>query len=216
MTVEIMTGFLSYGRSMWLRRQLPSNVHRNDCVDAAWWSDPHGTLLMNAVQFWLAGLYFPLPLLYRLPSKSWCYPLRQVPGDVSHLFSPAVLDEQMPTDEIRQTRAGLQAIMSGNGPAWSELGAGEEIAELLKWSTVLKSHAHEAGYNVVQPDQFRRTVSTLDAKEDLRGSIIVMDGDVERALAGDPDFLGHVGTASGEGTTRGRVAYIVHAVCKSL
>jgi len=44
-----------------------------------------------------------------------------------------------------------------------------------------------------------------------------MHADVERALAGDFDFLRDVRTASRQGKTQTLiVAYIVHAVCKSL
>ena len=44
-----------------------------------------------------------------------------------------------------------------------------------------------------------------------------MDAEIERALAGDPDLLGDVMAAGGEGTTQTLpVVYIVHAICNSL
>ena len=51
---------------------------------------------------------------------------------VGQLFSPAVLDQQVPADQIRQTRTMLEAIVSGHGAAWSKFNPCEEIAELLK------------------------------------------------------------------------------------
>jgi len=52
--------------------------------------------------------------------------------DMLQLVPSAVPHSQVPTDQIRQTRAGLEAIVTGHGAAWSKFRPSEEIADLLK------------------------------------------------------------------------------------
>ena len=47
-------------------------------------------------------------------------------------FPVKVFNQQVPTDEIRQTRAVLDAIVFDDGPAWGKFGSSEEISHLLK------------------------------------------------------------------------------------
>ena len=120
-----------------------------------------------------------------------------------HLLTPAVLHQQMPANEIRQTRAVLEVIMPGHRATWSELGACEEIADLLKWSAVLQGNAHQAGNYVVETDQFGGAVRAFDAQEDFCRLRVVMDAQVERALASDSDLLRDVVTTVGKGKAGG-------------
>jgi len=113
--------------------------------------------------------------------------------------SSAVFHQQMSTNEIRQTRAGLEAIAPGHRATWSKFSPSEEIADLLKRSAVLQGYAHQAGDNVVETDQFRSAVGPFEAKKDFCGVFVVMDAEVERALAGDLDLLCDVIAAVGEG-----------------
>jgi len=48
-------------------------------------------------------------------------------------------------------------------------------------------------------NQFRGTVQTIHTKKNFCWVRIVMDAEVERALAGDPNFLCDVVSAVGEG-----------------
>ena len=61
---------------------------------------------------------------------------------MSQFITAAVLHQQMPANQIRETRAGLQAIVPGHRATWSKLGACEEIADLLKRSAVLQGETH--------------------------------------------------------------------------
>jgi hypothetical protein len=56
----------------------------------------------------------------------------------------------VPADQIRQTRTVLETIVPGHRAAWGKLGACEEIADLLKRSTVLQGNTHQVGYDAVQ------------------------------------------------------------------
>jgi hypothetical protein len=111
---------------------------------------------------------------------------------MAELMPAAVLHQQMPTDEIRQTRTLLEAIVSRHRATWSKLSPCEEITDLLKWCAILKRDAHQAGDDVVEANQFRGTVGPLHTEKDFGRVLIVMDGEVERALAGDVHFLGDV------------------------
>ena len=109
-------------------------------------------------------------------------------GTCPRLVTAAVLHQQMPTDQIRQTRAGLDVIMSRYRATWSKFGVCEEIADLLKRSAVLQSQTHQAGNDVVETDQFRGTVGSFQTKEDFCGVFVVMHADVERALTSNLTF----------------------------
>ena len=105
----------------------------------------------------------------------------------------------MPTNQIRQTRAVLDAIVPHDGAARGKLGAWEEFADLLKRSTVLQRETHQAGKHVVEADQFSRTVRAFHSKKNFCRLLVVMDADVKRALAGDFDFLCDVVATVGQG-----------------
>jgi len=94
----------------------------------------------------------------------------------------------------------LEAIVPDDRATGRKLGTSEEIADLLKRSAVLQREAHQAGDDVVEADQFGGTVWTLHAEEDFRWVFIVMDAEVERALAGNFDFLCDVMVTVGKGT----------------
>ncbi len=79
--------------------------------------------------------------------------------------------------------------MPDDGATWGKFGACEEIADLLKRSAVLQRKTHQAGDHVVETDQFRRTVRAFHAQKDFCWVVVVMHADVERALAGNSDFL---------------------------
>ncbi|MEO7861357.1 MAG: hypothetical protein ABIU05_13105 [Nitrospirales bacterium] len=115
------------------------------------------------------------------------------------LMTAAVLHQQMPPNEIRQAGARLQVVMPGHGATWSKLGACQEIADLLKRSTVLERNAHEAGYHVVEADEFSGAVESLHAEKDFGWLCVIVDTEVERALAGNADFLRDVGATVGKG-----------------
>ena len=133
------------------------------------------------------------------------------------LVTPAVLRQQVPPNEIRQARAGLEMLMPGDRAAWSKLSPCEEIADLLKRSAVLQGNAHQAGDYVVEANQFIGTVRTLHSEKGFYRSLVVMDAEVERALGSDFHFLRDVVAAGGESaTTWNRVFYIGHAFCNPL
>ena len=133
------------------------------------------------------------------------------------VVTAAVLHQQMPANQIRQTRAVFEAIMPGHRAAWSKLGTCEEIAELLKRSTILQRETHQAGHHVVEADQFGGTIRNFPAEEDFGGDCVVMDGKAERAAFCDPNLLRDVIAASGKGATIiWRLSYIGHALCNSL
>lgn len=115
---------------------------------------------------------------------------------MTEILSPAVLDEQMPADQIGETGTVSDAIMPGYRASRLKLGACEEISQLLDRSAVLQGDTRQAGQHVIEPDQFRRAVSTLEPEEELCGVFVVVDTDVKRPLTGDLDLLGDVGAAS--------------------
>jgi hypothetical protein len=120
--------------------------------------------------------------------------------DVRQFASPAVLNQQVPTNQIRHTGTVLKAVVSSDRAAWLKFGSSEEIAHLLKpVCAVLQGDAHQAGNDVVQTDQFGGAVGAFHAQEDFGGVDIVRDADIKRALTSDSDFLGDVIPASGEG-----------------
>ena len=51
---------------------------------------------------------------------------------MSQLVTVAILNQQIPTDQIRQTRTLLEVIVSEHWTAWGKLGVGEEITDFLK------------------------------------------------------------------------------------
>ena len=92
--------------------------------------------------------------------------------------------------------------MSGHRATWSKFGVCKEITDLLKGSAILQSQTHQAGDDVVETDQFRRTVGSFETKKDFCRVFVIMDAEVERALTSDPDFLCDVIATSRKGTTR--------------
>ena len=130
------------------------------------------------------------------------------------LVPAAVLDQQMPANQIRYTRAVLEAIVPDDRATGRKLGTSEEIADLLKRSAVLQREAHQAGDDVVEADQFGGTVWTLQTKEDFGWMYIVMDAEVERALAGNSDLLCGMVAAGGEGTAVGHAATTSRSIAK--
>ena len=105
---------------------------------------------------------------------------------MGQIIAAAVLHQQMPANQIRQTRTMLKALVPGHGATWLKFGACKEIPDLLKWGAVLQGKAHQAGYHVVEADQFRGTVRTFHAKKDFCWLFVIMNAEVERAVAGDP------------------------------
>lgn len=51
---------------------------------------------------------------------------------LGQFFRFTVFNQQVPTDEIRQTRAVLDAIVSDDGATWGKFGSSEEIFHLLR------------------------------------------------------------------------------------
>ena len=68
---------------------------------------------------------------------------------------------------------------------------------------VLHRKTPQAGDDIVITDQFRRTVRAFHSKNDLRRLVVVVDVEVERALAGDLDLLYAVVAASRTCSTTG-------------
>ena len=95
----------------------------------------------------------------------------------------------MSANQIRQTRAGLEAIVPGHRAAWFKFGADEEIADLIKRSAILQGETHQVGHHVVEPDQFRGTVSPFRTKKDFGWLFVGMDGEVKGALTSDLHFV---------------------------
>jgi hypothetical protein len=120
---------------------------------------------------------------------------------MSQFMTPAVFHQQVPANEIRQTHAGFQVIMPRDRATRSELGACEEIADLLKGRSVLQSNAHQAGYYVVKTDEFGGAVRAFDTQKDFCRLLVVMDTEIERALPGNPDLLRDVVTTVREGAS---------------
>jgi hypothetical protein len=135
---------------------------------------------------------------------------------VREVASAAVLNQKVPANQIWQTRTMLEAIVPKHGTAWGKFGAGEEFAHLLKRSAVLQRETHQAGDDVVETDQFRRTVWAFHAEKDFCRSCVVMHADVERAPIGNSDFLRDVVAASRKKATGGDLSYIGHGFCNSL
>ena len=94
---------------------------------------------------------------------------------MGEVVSPAILDEQVSSDEIRQTGTVFQPVMSRDRPAWGKLGAREEIADLFEGCTVLQGDTHQAGNDVVEGDGLGGAVSPFHPKEDLGRGLIIMD-----------------------------------------
>jgi len=65
-------------------------------------------------------------------SKSWCGVHSCGDRNMPEVVTAAVLHQQMPANEIRQTCAVLEAIMPDDGATWGKFGACEEIADVLK------------------------------------------------------------------------------------
>ncbi len=65
-------------------------------------------------------------------SKSWCTVRLRENLDMSQFFPAAVLDQQVPADQIRETRTVLEAIVPHDGTTGLKFGACEEIAHFLK------------------------------------------------------------------------------------
>ena len=133
---------------------------------------------------------------------------------MSEFVTPAILHQQMSAYEIRQTRTLLEVIVPGHWATWSKFGPSEEITDLLKWSTVLQSQAHQAGDYVVETDQFRRAVGPFEAKKYFCGVFVVMGAEVEGTLAGDSDFLCDVRAAVGEGKAGAHAATTSRSILK--
>lgn len=94
---------------------------------------------------------------------------------MGEVVSPAILNEQVSSDEIRQTGTVFQSIVPRDGPAWGKLGAREEIADLFDGCTILQGDAQQAGNDVVEGDGLGGAVSPFHPKEDLGRGLIIMD-----------------------------------------
>ena len=133
---------------------------------------------------------------------------------MGQIITAAKLNQQMPANQIRQTRTMLEALVPGRRATWRKFGASEEITDLLKWSAVLQGEVHQAGDHVVEADQFRGTVRTFQSKKDFCWLCVVMAAEVERALAGDPNFLCDVVAAVGEGKAGSLAASTKNSILK--
>lgn len=133
-----------------------------------------------------------------------------------HLLSTAVLKQKMPTDQASKLVQDFRRSCPDTGPQGANWAPARRSPSFSRGSTVLKGHAHQAGDDVIETDELRRTVRPFDAHEDYGRLIILMDGDIQRALAGDANFLSDVVTAGWERTTRFCLSYIGHAFCNSL
>ena len=117
---------------------------------------------------------------------------------MGEFVSPAILDEQMSSNEIRQTGTVFQPIMSKDGPAWGKLGPCKEISDLFEGCAVLQGNAHQTGDDVVETDDLRSAVSPFHPKEEFGWGWIVVDGKIQRASA-NADLLGDVVATRREG-----------------
>ena len=72
---------------------------------------------------------------------------------IHQVVSSAILNQEVPANQIRHTRAVLDAIMSDDGATWGTFGSSEEIAQLFG-RAVSQCEAHKAGDDVVQTNQF--------------------------------------------------------------
>lgn len=104
--------------------------------------------------------------------------------------------------------------MPGDWATWSKFSPSEEIADFLKRSAVLQGETAQAGDYVVEGDEFAGAVRPLDPKEEFRGLGRIMDADVERALAGDPDLLCGMVSAVGEGKPVSHAATTSRSIVK--
>ena len=95
-----------------------------------------------------------LPFLTRIEVGYSALPSR----NMSQLLSAAVLHQQMPANQIRQSRTVLEAIVSRDRATRFKFDAGEEIAHLLQADAVLQRETHQAGEDIVEADQLRETV----------------------------------------------------------
>jgi hypothetical protein len=132
------------------------------------------------------------------------------------LLSSAVIHQQMPADEMQQTRTLLEAIVSGHWTARLKFGAWEEIADLQAGGgAILQGETHQRGNHVVETDQFSGAVRAFHAQKDFCRPCIVMDAEVQLSLASDPDLLRNAIATSKEGSAGTlTVVYIVQAVCR--
>src|SRR5262249_38613115 len=90
----------------------------------------------------------------------------------------------------------------------------EEITDLLEWSAVLQCQTHQASDYIVERDQFGRTVRAFQAEKDFSGLIVIVHPQIERASAGDVDFLGDVVATVGEGKPLGHAACTMRSMVR--
>ena len=91
-----------------------------------------------------------------------------------------------------------EAIVAEHRPTRFKFDTGEEIADLLKRSTVLQRETHQAGHDVVEADQFRGTVRPVHTQEQFGRLFMVVDAEVQRVWASDFDFLRDMVASGGE------------------
>ena len=136
---------------------------------------------------------------------------------MGQFFPAAVLNQQMPPDQIRETRTVFDAIMSGDGAPWGKFSASEEIAHLLKRERRTAGQ-YSSGEQPRRRDRsIQKSSRAFQAKKDFCRLFVVMDAEVERALTSNSDFLCDVITTSGKSATIvRRLSYIGHVFCNSL
>ena len=82
----------------------------------------------------------------------------------------------------------------------AQIGACEETADLFeRGHRTVQGNTHQAGYDVVQSDQFGGAVASFQPQKDFCWSFVVMDADVEGSLAVNADLLCGMLAAVGEG-----------------
>jgi len=96
----------------------------------------------------------------------------------------------------------LRRSCPDTGPHGANWAPARKLPTFSSGGAVLQRETHQAGYHIVEPDQFRRAVWAFDAKENFFGVCVVMDAEIERALPSDLHFLRDVEATSREGPTR--------------
>jgi|SRR5678816_2075653 len=108
----------------------------------------------------------------------------------------------MPSNGIRQTRARRWAHME---QIWHQRGDHRNSQP----EAILQGETHQAGNDVVETDQFGRAIASLKAQKEFGSVFVVMDAEIERALADDFDFLRDLVATVGEGKA------LTHDACSS-
>jgi hypothetical protein len=123
--------------------------------------------------------------------------IRSSRRNVGQLVSVTEFDQEVPAEQVGQTRTVLDRGMILDWPGWLKFGAEEEFTDLCEWCPVLQGDRGKASHHVVQGDGLGGTSLAFDPEEEFRWGRIVMNGNVECA-AGDPNFLGDVVAAIGK------------------